>query len=194
MDWRVDHRSHLPLPAQVERLLRELCAQPEQRAGTLLPDEVGIAKRLGVSRNTVRAAIERLVQEGLLERRRGVGTRVLSARAAAHPAPWERFIAELEPLGDGVGVSSATGVQASVDAAAAAALQIDAGATVLRLERVLADGDGPLAVVRSWFHPRLAFPAGYDFARPLWPGIERELGVVPVVAHEEVSAVVADAE
>ena len=50
----------MPLHAQVERLLRDLIREPAYREGRLLPDEVTLARRLGVSRNTVRAGIARL--------------------------------------------------------------------------------------------------------------------------------------
>ena len=73
---RLDHESPLPLHAQAEQVLRELIQQPGQRAAGLLPDEVSLSRSLGISRNTLRAAIGRLVAEGRLERKAGVGTRV----------------------------------------------------------------------------------------------------------------------
>jgi GntR family transcriptional regulator len=193
MELRVDPRNPLPLKAQVERLLRELIDQPEHRAGAKLPDEIGLAERLGVSRNTVRGAIERLVQEGLIERRRGVGTHVARPRVAAHEARWDAFVDEIEPRG-GVTVASANAVLEACDAAAGAALGIDAGTQSLRLERILADDRGPLARVRSWLHPRLGLPANEDFRRPLYETLERVAGAIPTLAHESLSATLADAE
>ena len=72
---RLHHDSPVPLHAQVERLLRELVRRPEYQKGQLLPDEVSLAMRLGVSRGTVRAGISKLVFEGVLERKPGIGTR-----------------------------------------------------------------------------------------------------------------------
>jgi GntR family transcriptional regulator len=42
-----------------------------------LPPENGLAAELGVSRTTVRAALQRLEHDGLLSRRRGIGTRIV---------------------------------------------------------------------------------------------------------------------
>ncbi len=42
--------------------------------GSMLPPEVELARRLGISRGTVRKAFEMLVEEGLCTRRRGLGT------------------------------------------------------------------------------------------------------------------------
>ena len=66
MSFSIDHKSALPLHAQVENLLRELIASDEYKKGKFLPNEVSFAKQLGISRNTVRQATNKLVYEGLL--------------------------------------------------------------------------------------------------------------------------------
>ena len=48
--------------------------QGRYRAGDRIPPETGLVEALGVSRVTIRAALARLVQRGLLERRQGSGT------------------------------------------------------------------------------------------------------------------------
>src|ERR1035441_5502091 len=72
---KLDHQSSIPLRAHVEQLLRELVRLPKYQRGALLPDEVKLATRLGISRGTVRSGISKLVFEGVLERKAGVGTR-----------------------------------------------------------------------------------------------------------------------
>src|SRR4051812_8562754 len=96
MRRRLDHRSHIPLHVQVERLLREVIQEPAHRDGGLLPDEVGLARDLGVSRNTVRTGINKLVIEGLVERRRGIGTRVVQGSASAAATAEDGFARSLE--------------------------------------------------------------------------------------------------
>jgi hypothetical protein len=54
---RLDHRSAMPLHTQAGQLLRDLIRRPEYQSGALLPDEVALAARLGISRGTVRLAI-----------------------------------------------------------------------------------------------------------------------------------------
>ena len=78
----IDQKSAVPLHAQVRELLRAFIRKPEYQGGALLPDEVTLANRLGVSRGTLRAGIAKLVDEGLLERKAGRGTRVTRAREA----------------------------------------------------------------------------------------------------------------
>src|SRR5688500_1856102 len=76
--FRLDQNSALPLHAQVQQFVRELAQQDEYQNGAFLPDEITLANRLGISRGTMRAGIAQLVHEGLLERKPGRGTRVIS--------------------------------------------------------------------------------------------------------------------
>ncbi|MEU5876324.1 GntR family transcriptional regulator [Spirillospora sp. NPDC047279] len=62
---------------------RELLAMMDGLvAGEALPPERRLAEELGVSRPTLRAAIDRLAADGLLERRHGSGTYVAEPRIA----------------------------------------------------------------------------------------------------------------
>ena len=64
----------------VQGWLRARLLSGEFSRGSLLPAERVLAERLGVTRNTVRAALGRLEAEGLLEIRQGSGARVLDYR------------------------------------------------------------------------------------------------------------------
>jgi DNA-binding GntR family transcriptional regulator len=75
--WALDRSSGVLLHVQIERLLRDLISRPPYSSGALLPDELTMASRLGVSRGTVRESILNLVHQGFLERRKGVGTRAV---------------------------------------------------------------------------------------------------------------------
>lgn len=63
-----------PVHLQVHNLLVKRLATGEWAAGALLPTEVALAKEYAVSIGTIRKALERLVHEGLIIRRRGIGT------------------------------------------------------------------------------------------------------------------------
>ena len=64
----------MPLYHQLERELRERILAHEFEAGAALPTEERICAQYGVSRITVRRALETLIAEGLITKRRGVGT------------------------------------------------------------------------------------------------------------------------
>mgnify|MGYP001229632947 CR=1 FL=1 len=182
-----------PLHRLVEARLRSLAALPEFKDGALLPDELTIASRLGVSRGTARAALARLVQEGVLERKPGIGTRVARPRAESAIRAWRSFSREMAAQGiEVVNFSSDYGMHRVTDRAAVA-LQIAADTAVLRLDRVRGWGGQPVLSSRSWFHPRLRLTGGEDFSKPLYDVIEAATGVVADNAREEFSAVVATA-
>lgn len=69
------------LYTRVAQALTERITSGQYPVGSLLPTEVELAAELGVARQTVRAGMQRLLDLGLVSRRRHVGTRVESAQA-----------------------------------------------------------------------------------------------------------------
>ncbi|WP_136518864.1 MULTISPECIES: FadR/GntR family transcriptional regulator [Cellulomonas] len=63
--------------------LRSRITAGEWPVGSRIPPEPALVELLGVGRNTVREAVQSLVHAGLLERRQGSGTYVLSASELA---------------------------------------------------------------------------------------------------------------
>jgi GntR family transcriptional regulator len=68
------HPGPIPLYYQLQQHLLERIRSGEFRAGDLLPTEEEFGSAYGVSRITVRRALEALLQQGVIARRRGVGT------------------------------------------------------------------------------------------------------------------------
>ena len=69
-----DLNSRLPLYAQVENVIIGRISNGSLPPGTRLPSEDSLVQEYAVSRTTIRAAIQSLVQRGLVEIRRGKGT------------------------------------------------------------------------------------------------------------------------
>jgi len=65
--------------ARVARDLAQRIAAGEYAVGGVLPTELQLSAQYGVSRHTMRAAIEQLQQSGLVSRRKKAGTRVEAA-------------------------------------------------------------------------------------------------------------------
>lgn len=65
-----------PLYVQLAQQLADRISRGEHQVGDLLPTEAELGERFGVSRYTVRQAIQHLRQQGLVSARKGVGTRV----------------------------------------------------------------------------------------------------------------------
>ncbi len=182
-----------PLHRQVEERIRRLAALSEFQHGALLPDELTMANRLGVSRGTARAALGRLVQDGVLERKAGVGTRVARPRAESGIRAWRSFSREMAAKGIRVENFRTDFRACTAIKDVTQALRIARGTRVLRLDRVRGWGGRPVLRTRSWFHPRLGLTGREDFSRPLYEVLEAETGVVAENAREEFGAVAASA-
>lgn len=83
---RLSPRTTTPLARQLYALLRDWIQRGELAAGSRLPSSRGLAAGLGLARNTVLAATERLVAEGLVEARPGAGLFVADLPVARMPA------------------------------------------------------------------------------------------------------------
>jgi len=158
-----------------------------------MPDELTIANRLGVSRGTARAALGRLVQEGLLERKAGVGTRVAKQRAESGIRAWRSFSGEMAAKGITVENFSSEFRRYRATEEVARALEVPPGSSVQRLDRVRGWDGQPVLFSRSWLHPRLRLTGSEDFGLPLYRLFEEASGVVVEKAREEFAAVAAEA-
>jgi DNA-binding GntR family transcriptional regulator len=83
-----------PRYAQLADALVDDIESGRYQPGDLLPAEGEIARDYGVSRHTAREAIRRLVEAGLVARRRGIGTWVSEQR------PQSRFVASFSSISD----------------------------------------------------------------------------------------------
>jgi DNA-binding GntR family transcriptional regulator len=150
----VDRASPVPMYYQVAQQLEHAIESGELAPGSRLDGELALADQLGVSRPTLRRAIEYLVDRGYLVRRRAVGTQVV------HPKV--RRPMELSSLFDDLTTSrknprtrvlSLEAVPASD--AVAHALGLEEGGVVIAFERLrYADGEA-LALMRNWIPPGL---------------------------------------
>ncbi|WP_229734661.1 GntR family transcriptional regulator [Cellulomonas carbonis] len=177
---------------RVRDYLRSLVTH-ELAVGDPIPSERALCERFGVSRMTVRQAVDALVVEGLLAREQGRGTFVaptkvdLEVRLSSFGEEMRRR--GMEPASK---VLAAEVAQATPDVADA--LEILPGEDVWSLHRVrYADGE-PMAIEQTWL-PRALLPGLLDDGVPesLYGELRRR-GHVPDWGEETVAAGEADAE
>jgi DNA-binding GntR family transcriptional regulator len=145
----LDRASPVPLYFQVARQLEEAIETGTLPPGSRLPNEIDFAGRLGLSRPTMRRAIQHLVDEGLLVRKRGVGTQVVHTKV--------RRSIELTSLYDDLAAANQrprTEVLANVVEPAtgpvALGLNVPEGVPVLAVERLRYAQDEPLALMHNY--------------------------------------------
>jgi GntR family transcriptional regulator len=153
MNLRIDHSSPVPLHAQVEQLLRQMIELPEYKNGGFLPKEVDLAKKLGISRNTLRQATNKLEYEGLLIRKKGVGTKVAQNTVTTHLQHWHSFTQEMNNRGVEFKNFKLKTSWVEADKRLSAFFEIKENQSVLRLVRLRGDDNGPFVFFECYFHP-----------------------------------------
>lgn len=182
----LDRSSPVPLYFQLSKELRAAIDDGTLRTGSRLANEIHLADRLGLSRPTVRRALQELVDSGLLVRRRGVGTQVVHPHMSRPMA--------LTSLHDDLirsGQNSTTRVLehriAPGDPDVTRTLGLPAGAMVLTLRRLRLAGGEPMAILNNHLPAALA----PDPDRLATDGLYQCLadqGVHLRVAHQSVGA------
>lgn len=185
----VNHDSAIPLYKQIEQIIRNLIDSGKYDKGNFLPREVELARKLGVSRNTVRQGIAQLVREGLLERTPGKGTVVADKNITTHLAEWHSFSEEMQQKGIRLKNYFIRSEFVTPPLEAAKALQVDDDSSVLKLERLRGHEECPFVYFVSWFHPRTKLNGDEDFAQPLYSILEDKYSVYPVYSNENLSAI-----
>jgi GntR family transcriptional regulator len=141
----------LPLYHQLEQDLRARVNGSEFQPGDLLPTEERICEQYGVSRVTVRRALDALIAQGLIIKRRGVGSFVAEPRVGVRSI---RLRGSLDEFLSGAGVMEPAHLSLNHDARspkAAAILNLpdDAQLTCVKLLSRI-DGE-PTAYLEIYF-------------------------------------------
>jgi DNA-binding GntR family transcriptional regulator len=148
MPIRVDRSSPVPLYFQVAQRLEHMIESGELPMGTRLENETDLADQLGLSRPTMRRAIEYLVGRGLLVRKRGIGTQVVHTKVTRE-VELTSLYDDLAKTGRAPSTTVVSFRTEAADEALAATLGIAAGTPVYVFERLRYADAEPLALMRN---------------------------------------------
>lgn len=180
-----------PLHLQIERALRERIVTGRWPAHRRLPPEPELAALLGVNRGTLRRALSALITQGLLIAHRGRGTFVAPRAGDASIAG--RFRSLSEDLA-AQGFSFTRHVRSVTQGRLPLAVRTVLGATPrtpgLRLERVFASTDGPLAYLVNYVRTDACPTIGeIDFSRvSLFDALSTTFGITIDHGRRTISA------
>lgn len=182
---------------QVRDYLRSLVTSElgtgELGTGDPVPSERALCERFGVSRMTVRQAVDALVVEGVLERVQGRGTFVappkvdLQVRLAS-------FTEEMTRRGMTASVRVLAADEVPAEPDIAAALDLASGDRVIHLHRLRFADDAPMAVEHTWL-PAARVPGFLDDGPPRSVYVELTArGLIPDWGEDTIDAGEADHE
>lgn len=187
----------LPRYAQVANDLIARIASGEYPVGSVLPKEVELSSAYGISRHTMREALRRLDDVGLLSRRRRAGTEVVAAR------PAESYRQPISSIDDLLQYGTATEIRrkrlkvVSCNAALASLMGCEAGREWLRVESIRAQPDDPRPICHTTLYLSLEFEGiAAHVARtsgPMSAMIEEIYGIRIAEIEQSIEAVSLDA-
>jgi GntR family transcriptional regulator len=189
---KLRHGDQAPLYVQLQRLLRGAIQQRLLPPDSPIPPERELAEAFAVSRITVRKALEGLVEEGLVSRRRGAGTFVTGSRVEASFSKLSSFSEDMisrgrRPHSVWIGRSMGT-----VTPEESLSLGLSPGAAVYRLHRVRYADDTPMALEYSTV-PAYCLPSLEAVGHSLYAALDG-VGSRPTRALQRLRAVAFTAE
>lgn len=184
-----------PYYHQIGAIVREKIANGELRSGERIPSEEELRQIFGVSRATVRQALQSLEQDGLISRQPGKGSFVRCGPETVAEVKVTCLLDDLIALGISAENRVASTAVVRASHTVAEALAVKPGEDVFSFQRIVeVDGD-PFAASRAflplWMKEHLS---ERDLADPrLLHTLERACGVSPDRADQFLEAVMADA-
>ena len=176
-----------PLYLQLQRILRDAIDSHIVKADQALPTERDLAEEFEVSRITVRKAIDGLVTDGLVSRRRGAGTFVMAPRVEKSFSKLTSFSEDMISRGrrpHSVWVSKTSG---AVTPEEALSLGLSPGSVVSRFHRIRFADDLSMALEYSTV-PAYCLPSPDAVTLSLYEAL-RATGHLPVRALQRLRAI-----
>jgi len=186
----LDPKSPVPYHAQIEAYLRDLIKDKRFVDGkNLLPKEESLSKKFGVSRNTIRQALNKLVQEGLIERKKGVGSKVVQNKISTRLDNWISFTKEMKNQGIEV-VNYLIDISlVNAEEEIYKALSISKPQKIWCLKKIRGSKEACYLYSVSYFHPRTGVSDKDNFKKPLYSLLEKQHDVIVSLSKERLSAI-----
>jgi GntR family transcriptional regulator len=189
--------AHEPLLySRVETVIADKITDGDLKVGDQLPTEDSLIVRFGVSRITVRRAIQNLVSRGLVEIRRGRGTFVAAPKIMQDLTELSGFVEDMHALGRKPTARVIGKEVVTAGATVANQLALTRGERVVRIRRVrLADGV-PLSFDETYLPLEIGKKIITNNLRlePIFSLLERKYDVPLIEAEYKLDAVAAESE
>ena len=183
----LDRSGTAPLYHQVAKKFEIAIRQGTLPPGSRIENEVSLAERLALSRPTIRRAIQTLVDDGLIVRRRGIGSQVVHGQVTRGM--------ELTSLYDDIqrgGAKAETTVVSfgnnPANALVAQSLGVPTGTLVTEAIRIRYADKVPMAVLHNWIPHSIGTLTKEELDVKGLYQILRERGFVPQVGKQRISA------
>jgi DNA-binding GntR family transcriptional regulator len=183
----LDRTGPVPLYFQVSSAVERAIRSGGIPAGARFENEIVIGQRLGLSRPTIRRAMQELVDKGLLVRRRGIGTQVVQGQVT-RPVELTSLYEDLKGSHHEPGTRVLVHDIRPAQPATAAALGLPDGSDVVYLRRQRSTDGVPVAVLENYLPLEFADISTEQLeSRGLYQ-IMRARGVAIRIANQRIGA------
>jgi GntR family transcriptional regulator len=181
----LDDEGHAPLYQKLHRALKSAITEKRLGPDEALPPERDIAEQFGISRVTVRKAVDALVEEGLVTRRQGAGT-FIAARVEKSFSKLSSFSEDMISRGRVPHSTWLRRSEGSVTPEESLTLGLSPGTLVYRFHRIRFADQSPMAIEFSTV-PAVYLPSVEAVKTSLYEALEVN-GVRPTRAIQRLRA------
>lgn len=139
-----------PAYMRVYKAIRSQITEKKYDVGALLPPEPELEKEFGVSRTTVRKAVDMLVREGLLSVRQGYGTQIISRKAIQNLNRFSSVSESLAKKGGHIGLKSCYIEKVGAPEEVAALLGVPSRTPVVCIYRIKTCDKKPVSISKNY--------------------------------------------
>ncbi|SDO32160.1 DNA-binding transcriptional regulator, GntR family [Nakamurella panacisegetis] len=183
----LDRSSPVPLYFQVSQQIEQAISSGRLGPGARLDNEISLADRFGLSRPTMRRAIQELVDKGLLVRKRGVGTQVVHGQVS-RPVELTSLYDDLARANQAPRTTLLVNEIVPASEVVADILDVPVRSQVLRLRRLRFANGEPLAIMENYLPADLSDIGRADLEERGLYQLMRARGVHIRVAKQRIGA------
>ncbi len=185
---QLDPSSPVPLYFQMEQVIKDRITRGNA-VGRMLPPEKDLMEIFGVSRATVKKTLENLVDLGLIQRRRALGTRVIRQEITEDLGRLSSYTEQMESRGLQVKTRVLKADIHTPDPVVRGKLQLDEGDETLVIERLRGTNDVfPVVLLQSEIPRKFDISPSENFEGSLYRLLEKDHRIPIEWAHEEIFA------
>lgn len=183
-----------PRYAQLAKTLFNEIDSKQYSIGDLLPTEYELCAQFGVSRSTAREAVKQLVQQGLVVRQPGVGSRVIAQTASRQYTQTMSGITDLRQYASETYLQVFQTAVNPINAEQATLLDASEGETWLHIQALRSvEGQAlPICLTDVYVAPRFRSLAGASgrLRQPLYQLIEKQFACRIKAVQQEIRAMI----
>jgi len=190
----IDSSSLIPFYAQLEKILYERISSGLYKSGSLIPSETQLGEEFEVSRITVRKAIEGLVSEGLLTKRRGKGTVVNDPKFIDETFNLQSFSEKTDKSFQQFSTEVLDIQKIFASSLIAFHMGINEETQIIYVKRLRYSDGKPIGVFENYILGNIGLGVEEDYSKSIYKLIEDKCGILIKEAKREVSSILADKE